>query len=49
MLETVFSSLDLGEGETKTYLALLESGSTTAGRQARKLRIPRSTLYGFLA
>ncbi len=48
MLETVFSSLDLGPGESRAYLALLEHGPLTAGNLAKKTGVPRPSVYGFL-
>ena len=47
-VNTAFKELGLNERETAAYLALLESGLTTAGDLAKKLGIPRSTLYGLL-
>lgn len=48
MLTNILSSLGFTEEEIKTYLLLLEVGSITAGELAKKLGIPRSSLYGFL-
>lgn len=48
MLDSLFSKLQLGKSETDTYLALLESGLTSAGELARRMSVPRSSLYGFL-
>ncbi len=48
MLESVFASLGLEAEESKVYTFLLETGPITAGAIARKLGVPRSSVYGFL-
>jgi sugar-specific transcriptional regulator TrmB len=48
MIEAIFYSLGLEPEEAKTYLFLLESGSITAGNLAKKIGVPRSSVYGFL-
>lgn len=48
MLKNIFKKLNLGEAEEVTYIALTESGSVSAGFLARKMHIPRSSLYGYL-
>jgi sugar-specific transcriptional regulator TrmB len=48
MIENLLKSLGFEEDDVKTYLLLLELGSITAGNLAKKLGIPRSSLYGFL-
>ena len=48
MLNTLLSVLNLDEDEVKTYLLLLETGPITVGDLAKKLAVPRSSLYGFL-
>lgn len=48
MLENIFSKFDLKEEHIKIYLSLLEGGLLSAGDLAKRLAIPRSTLYGFL-
>ncbi len=48
MLEQVFTSLDFSPEESKTYLALLESGPLPAGSLAKKMGVPRPSIYGFL-
>ncbi len=49
MLDQLFQKLDLGERERAVYLALLESGPTSAGHLAKMVGVPRSSLYGFLS
>lgn len=49
MLEKIFTKLGLGNQEAKAYLQLLEGGITTAGNLAKKMGVPRSSLYGFLS
>lgn len=49
MLEKIFEKLNLGTNETRVYLALLEQGPSNAGRLAKKVSMPRSSLYGFLS
>lgn len=49
MLDRIFAKLEINSLESRTYLALLEAGPSTAGRLAQALNVPRSTLYGFLA
>ena len=48
MIETIFEKLGLTSQEPKLYLALLESGPTSAGLLAKKSGTRRSTLYGLL-
>lgn len=48
MINHILSKLGFNEEEIKTYLFMLESGEQTAGNLARKLGVPRSSLYGFL-
>jgi sugar-specific transcriptional regulator TrmB len=48
MIENLLKSLGFEEDDVKTYILLLELGSITAGNLAKKLGIPRSSLYGFL-
>ncbi len=48
MLADLFRKLGLETMELKTYLALLEHGSSSAAVVARRLGIPRSSVYGFL-
>ena len=48
MIQDIFQALNLKEEETKTYLTLLESGTSAAGELAKKMGIPRPTLYGYL-
>ena len=49
MLDNIFQKLDLEESEIKTYLNLLEGGISSAGKLAKKIGIPRSSLYGYLS
>lgn len=48
MLQDLLAKLDLSEDEIKTYVAVLEFNQTTVGNLAKKLGMPRSSLYGFL-
>jgi len=48
MLDTIFKKFNLKKVHAQVYLSLLEDGPATAGSLAKKLNIPRSTLYGFL-
>jgi sugar-specific transcriptional regulator TrmB len=48
MLDTIFDKLDLKREHSDVYLALLEGGSMPAGNLAKRLNVPRSTLYGLL-
>lgn len=48
MLEDIFAKLNLSKTSVKVYLALLELGATSAGFLAKKINIPRATLYGQL-
>lgn len=48
MLEKIFASLGLEAEEAKVYTFLLGIGPITAGAVARKMGIPRSSVYGFL-
>lgn len=49
MIEKILSSLDIGDEEIRTYMALLEQNNpVTVGALAKQLGIARATLYGFL-
>lgn len=48
MLHTSLKELGLDQEDTETYLYLLETGNVTAGKLAKKLGVPRSSLYGYL-
>jgi DNA-binding transcriptional regulator GbsR (MarR family) len=48
MLENIFNALGLEPEEAKIYLLLLETGPITAGNLAKKIGMPRSSVYGFL-
>jgi len=48
MLDTIFDKLGLKREHSDVYLALLEGGLMPAGNLAKRLNIPRSTLYGLL-
>lgn len=45
MITTILSNLGLKDEEIKTYLLILELGAISAGTLAKKLGIPRATLY----
>jgi len=49
MLDQTFQRIGLGESEAEVYSALLEFGTSTAGNLAKKINVPRSSLYGFLS
>lgn len=49
MLDQTFQRIGLGDSEAEVYLALLEFGVSTAGNLAKKINVPRSSLYGFLS
>lgn len=49
MLDTVFKQLGLSDPETRAYLGLLEAGPSTASTLAKRMSIPRTSLYGFLS
>lgn len=48
MIENTLKSLGFDEDDTKTYLLLLKTGSLTAGKLAKNMGVPRSSLYGYL-
>lgn len=48
MLNKVFEKIGLKKEHSDVYLALLESGIISAGNLAKRLNIPRTTLYGLL-
>jgi HTH-type transcriptional regulator, sugar sensing transcriptional regulator len=48
MLDSIFNSLGLKREHSDVYLSLLENGIMPAGKLAKRLNVPRSTLYGLL-
>ncbi|MCD8562733.1 MAG: helix-turn-helix domain-containing protein, partial [Alphaproteobacteria bacterium] len=48
MLQDIFDTLGFKEEESKTYLALIDSGPQTAGELSKITGQPRPTLYGYL-
>lgn len=48
MIDEVFTSLGLSPEESKTWMALLESGPAPAGQLAQRMGAPRPSVYGFL-
>lgn len=48
MLDKIFEKIGLKKEHTSAYLALLEGGVMSAGNLAKRLNVPRSTLYGLL-
>lgn len=48
MLDEIFEKLGLKKEHSNIYLTLLESGVISAGKLAKHLSIPRTTLYGLL-
>ena len=49
MLTQVLETLGITPEESATYSLLLESGPHTASQVAKLLRLPRPSIYGFLA
>jgi len=48
MLDNIFQQLQLKKEHTLVYSTLLESGPLPAGKLAKRVNMPRSSLYGFL-
>lgn len=48
MLEQILNKLDISPTEISLYNTLIETGPSTAGLLARKMHVPRSSLYGYL-
>ena len=48
MLDRIFQKFGMGPEEVRVYLTLLEHGACGAGNLSKKVRIPRTTLYGIL-
>ncbi len=48
MLDKIFEKLELKKEHADVYISLLEGGIMSAGSLAKRLNIPRSTLYGLL-
>ena len=48
MIEDVLKTLDFKEEEARVYLALLDTGSSSAGDLAKTIGLARPTLYGYL-
>ncbi|MFW9881590.1 MAG: TrmB family transcriptional regulator [Candidatus Thorarchaeota archaeon] len=46
--EEILKNVGLTSWESKTYLALLELGSTTTGSLVKKCEVPQSKIYGVL-
>ncbi|MCX6746474.1 MAG: hypothetical protein NTX00_05725 [Candidatus Parcubacteria bacterium] len=49
MLDNIFQQLALQKEHALVYSALLESGPLPAGKLAKRVNMPRSSLYGFLS
>lgn len=49
MIDQLFQSLDFSSNEIKTYLQLAEVGRSTAHLIAKRIKIPRTTIYSVLA
>ena len=47
-MQNILAVLGVNDEETKTYLSLLETGESTASALAKRLGIPRPSIYGFL-
>ena len=48
MIQDIFETLGFKEEEVKTYLSLLDAGSLSGGELAKKIGMPRPTVYGYL-
>ncbi len=48
MLDRIFQKLGLGADEVKVYMTLLDHGASPAGNLAKKVTVPRTSLYGIL-
>lgn len=48
MLDSIFANFGLKREHSDVYLALLEGGIMPAGKLAKSLSVPRSTIYGLL-
>ncbi len=48
MLQEIFETLGFKEEEIKTYLSLLDAGPSSGGDLAKKMGMPRPTIYGYL-
>ncbi|MFZ2835666.1 MAG: helix-turn-helix domain-containing protein, partial [Candidatus Moraniibacteriota bacterium] len=48
MLYRIFDKFGLKKEHSDIYLALLDSGISPTGNLAKRLNMPRSTLYGLL-
>ena len=47
-IQEIFETLGFKEEEVKTYLSLLDVGSSSGGDLAKKIGMPRPTVYGYL-
>ena len=47
-IQDIFETLNFRDEEVKTYLSLLEVGSCSGGDLAKKIGMPRPTVYGYL-
>ena len=48
MIQDIFETLGFKEEEVKTYLSLLDAGPSSGGDLAKKVGMPRPTVYGYL-
>ncbi len=48
MIHDIFETLGFKEEEVRTYLSLLDVGSSSGGDLAKKIGMPRPTVYGYL-
>lgn len=48
MLEELLASIGLNAQEVKVYIHMLESGPITAGKLAKKIAVPRASVYDML-
>jgi len=46
--QKIFSALEISPKESETYFFLLRNGPKTVGMLAKKMNLPRASLYGFL-
>lgn len=47
-IDEIFETLGFKEQEAKTYLSLLDTGASSGGDLAKKMGLPRPTVYGYL-
>lgn len=48
MIRDILGTIGFREEESNVYIALIEGGSSSAGALAKKMHLPRPTIYGYL-